>query len=164
MTSNAVLPVRSASGGQLAAQVPALRRRFPARSVPERWAATCEDQQTILARLLAPPFRLDRPSAQHQRRFGLTRVLEWLEAQPGRSWQERWAASGAGVDGRTDWRHFPFEWLKRTGRIHPSATTGYQTFGAGLALLICGDIIRPDIAWLLRQGLPSRSPKDGQVR
>ena len=82
MTSNAVLPVRSASGGQLAAQVPALRRRFPARSVPERWAATCEDQQTILARLLAPPFRLDRPSAQHQRRFGLTRVLEWLEAQP----------------------------------------------------------------------------------
>lgn len=157
MTSNAVLPVRSASGGQLAAQVPALRRRFPARSVPERWAATCEDQQTILARLLAPPFRLDRPSAQHQRRFGLTRVLEWLEAQPGRSWQERWAASGAGVDGRTDWRHFPFEWLKRTGRIHPSATTGYQTFGAGLALLICGDIIRPDIAWLLRSYSPTHS-------
>ena len=84
---------------------------------------------------LAPPFPLDRPSAQHQRRFGLTRVLEWLEAQPGRSWQERWAASGAGwTAGRTG-RRFPFEWSKRTGRIHPSATTGYQTFGAGLALL-----------------------------
>jgi hypothetical protein len=39
-------------------------------------------------------------------------VMEWLEAQPGRSWQERWVASGAGVNGRTDWRRLPFEWLK----------------------------------------------------
>ena len=47
--------------------------------------------------------------------------------------------------------------MKRTGHIHPSTTTGYQTFGAGLALLICGDIIRPDIAWLLRSYSPTHS-------
>jgi len=157
VTANAVLSVRSASPGKLSAEASVLRQRFPARSVPESWPATCEGQQAVLTRLLAPPFLLDKPSAQHQRRFGLTRVLEWLGAQPGRSWQERWAASGAGVDGRTDWRRFPFEWLKRTGRIRPGATRGPQTFGAGLALLICGDVIRPDMAWLLRTYSPTHS-------
>ncbi|MGH3449309.1 MAG: tyrosine-type recombinase/integrase, partial [Haloechinothrix sp.] len=142
---------------KLSAEASALRQRFPARPVPTRWPATCEDHQTVLARLLAPPFPLDRPAAQHQRRFGLIRLLEWLETQPGRSWQERWVASGAGIDGRTDWRRFPFEWLKRTGRINPSATTGYQTFGAALALLICGDLIRPDVAWLLRTHSPTHA-------
>jgi hypothetical protein len=157
VTSETVSSVPSTGVGKLSVEAAALRQRFPPRPVPERWPATCEDQQSVLARLLAPPFRFDRPAAQHQRRFGLVRVMEWLEAQPGRSWQERWVASGAGMDGRTDWRQFPFEWLKRTGRIAPSATTGYQTFGAALALLICGDVIRPDLAWLLRTYSPTHA-------
>ena len=157
MTSSAVFSVEPARAGKLSAEASVLRQRFPARPVPERWPATCEDQQAVLARLLAPPFRLEEPSAQHSRTFGLTRVLEWLHAQPGRSWQERWAASGAGTDGRTDWRRFPSEWLKRTGRAQQGATTVHQTFGAGLALLICGDVIRPNIAWLLRTCSPTRS-------
>jgi integrase len=152
-----VSSVASTGVGKLSVEAAALRHRFPSRPVPERWPSTCEDQQSVLARLLAPPFRFDKPAAQHQRRFGLIRVVEWLEAQPGRSWQERWVASGAGMDGRTDWRQFPFEWLKRTGRIAPSATTGYQTFGAALALLICGDVIRPDLAWLLRTYSPTHA-------
>ena len=54
----------------------------------------------MLARLLAPPFRLDKPGrpARSGRR-GLTRILDWLAGQPGDTWQERWAASGA-EDGR----------------------------------------------------------------
>jgi integrase len=157
VTSSTVLSAGRARAGKLSVEASVLRQQFPARPVPGHWPATCEGQQAVLERLLAPPFRLDKPSAQHQRRFGLVRVLEWLKAQPGRSWQERWAASGAGLDGTTEWRRFPFEWLKRAGRIQQSATTGYQTFGAGLALLICGDVIRPNITWLLRAHSPTHS-------
>ena len=157
MTPTTASGVRPVHIGDLKAEAAALRQQFPARPVPERWPASCEDHQRVLARLLAPPFRLDKPSAQRQRRFGLIRVLEWLKAQPGRSWQERWVASGAGVDGRADWRRAAFEWLKRTGRIRSDATTGYQSFGAGLALLICADLIRPDLAWLLRTYSPTHA-------
>ena len=73
-----------------------------------------------------------------------------------RSWQERWIASGADADGRADWRRLPLQWLESTGRIAPSNTTAHKTLGAGLALLICGDVIRPDIAWLLT----TRSPQN----
>ena len=48
--------------------------------------------------------------------------------------------------------------VAETHRPHPPGRHhGYQTFGAGLALLICGDIIRPDIAWLLRTYSPTHS-------
>lgn len=157
MTRVGLSSLRSAEVGELRSKAAGLRRQFPARPVPERWLATCEDRETVLGQLLAPPFLVDMASVQRQRRFGLTRVLEWLEAQPGRSWQERWVASEAGRDGKLDWRRVPFEWLKRTGRIDPAATTGYQTFGAGLALLICADLIRPDLAWLLRTRSPTHA-------
>ena len=38
------------------------------------------------------------------RKLALLKVLDWLELHPGRTWQERWDASGAGDDGRRDWR------------------------------------------------------------
>lgn len=95
--------------GKLSPEASALWDRFPPRRVPERWPATSEDRQAVLERLLSPPFSLQRPAAQHQRRFGLTRVLEWLEGQPRCSWQERWSASGAAEDGRAGWRRFPDE-------------------------------------------------------
>jgi hypothetical protein len=136
--------------GELSAEAAALRRCFPARTLPDGWPATCLDREALQARLLEPPFWLDRPAAQHQRRFGLIRVLDWLEAQPGRTWQERWIASGAGADGKRDWRRLPFEWLKRTGRIDAENSTAYMTFGAALCLLVCGDVVRPQMPWLLR--------------
>lgn len=139
---------------KLSPEAAALWDRFPPRPVPQRWPGTCEDRQAILRRLLAPPFSVDRPAAQHQRRFGLTRVLEWLEAQPGDTWQERWTASGAGQQGTAAWRRFPEEWLKATGRIDPNNTTAYKTFGAALAMLIGGDVIRPALTWLVS----TRSP------
>lgn len=149
-----VTAVDSARSRRLGAEGTALADRFPPRPVPEAWPATREDRGAVLARLLAPPFRLDSPSGQRQRRFGLTRVLEWLEAQPGRTWQQRWAASGAGADGRADWRRLALEWLKWTGRVASTSNTATQTFGAGLALLICGDVIRPELAWLLTTTSP----------
>lgn len=147
-------PAAETGARKLSAEASALRERFPARLVAQRWPATRPDYDAVLSRLLAPPFRLTQPSAQHQRRLGLTRTLEWLQTQPGDTWQERWTASGAGGDGRADWRGLPLQWLRSTGRITSSNTTADKTLGAGLLQLICGDVIRPDIAWLLTTGTP----------
>lgn len=154
MTTSTAPPLVASDHAKLGVEASTLWDRYPPRPVPDFWPATCADRHSTLARLLEPPFHLDHPAAQHQRRFGLTRVLEWLEAQPGRTWQQRWAASGAATDGRAGWRRFPDEWLKSTGRIGPSDTTAYKTFGAALGLLICGDVIRPGLAWLIT----TRSP------
>lgn len=150
MSPQASSLVVAVHAGQLGAEAAAWRQRFPKRPVPDAWPATRLDRDALQARLLAPPFSLDRPSAQHQRRFGLIRVLDWLEAQPGRTWQERWMSSGAGVDGGADWRRFPVEWLKAAGRIQDDNSSGYRTFGAGLCLLVCGDAVRPTMSFLLR--------------
>jgi hypothetical protein len=55
-------------------------------------------------RLLAPPFTTDGDAQQSSRRIGLTKVVRWLEAQPGASWQDRWVASGADAVGNLAWR------------------------------------------------------------
>ena len=73
----------------------------------------------MLNRLLSPPFALDNYSSQSYRKFGLIRVLDWLAAQPGRTWQDRWNASGAGIDGHADWRPQVARWLRETGKIAP---------------------------------------------
>ena len=82
----------------------ALRERFPPRPAAAAWDFTGQDRTAVLSRLLSPPFALDNSSSQSYRKFGLIRVLDWLAAQPGRTWQDRWNASGAGSDGHADWR------------------------------------------------------------
>jgi hypothetical protein len=47
-------------------------------------------------------------------RLGLGLLLDWLEAQPGLTWQDRWLVSGADADGRT-WRQIPDSWLRERG-------------------------------------------------
>jgi hypothetical protein len=42
-------------------------------------------------------------------------LLDWLEGQPGHSWQERWLASGAEAAG-TSWQQVPMSWLDGHGR------------------------------------------------
>jgi hypothetical protein len=83
-------------------------------------------------------------------------VLDWLGAQPGDTWQQRWIATGAGVDGRTDWKPLILQWLVDTGRIAPTNRTARETLGTGLLQLLGGDVIRPDMVWLLT----SPSPKN----
>jgi len=53
--------------------------------------------------------------------MSLRRLLDWLEAQPGGTWQQRWQASGAEQSGK-DW-----------------------------AAPLAGQVIRPGLAWLLDQ-------------
>jgi hypothetical protein len=53
-----------------------------------------------VARLSNPPFRSDSADVRGCVRRGLTALLDWLEQQPGQTWQERWLASGAEAEGR----------------------------------------------------------------
>jgi len=59
-------------------------------------------RKRVLQRLLAAPFVADTTAGEENRRRGVRIVLDWLEAQPGESWQQRWLASGAAGNGRVD--------------------------------------------------------------
>ncbi len=119
--------------------------RFPPRPVAAWWPATRAARQQVLGRALAPPFALAHPLSQQSRRLGLVAVVNWLEAQPGASWQDRWLASGA--EAMPDWRDLARTW--REGRLGGRGG-GLTHIGAGLLVLICADVIRPGAGWLLR--------------
>lgn len=103
------------------------------------------------SRLLVPPFTVGRADTQHGRRFGLMRFLDWLEAQPGQTWQDRWNASGVDAGGQADprWKDGIVRWLKESGRTRPGSTTIDHVLGGGLLLLIGGEVVRPSIPWML---------------
>ncbi len=151
MTAPLTATWRATERSWLTAEAQALRVRFPPRTVPGRWKTTCQDRETVLARLLAPPFVLNNPQSRRSLRYALVRVLDWLEVQPGRTWQERWNASGADTGGRADpgWRRVPVAWLRETGRVSPQTTSIHGRVGAGFRLLICSDVVRPSLSWLL---------------
>ena len=126
-------------------------RQFPPRPRPDSCPAAILDREQASALLLAPPFRLESRGGQRQRSRCLGQVLDWLAGQPGGTWQERWAVSGASE--AADWRETATRWLTAAGRLPASDRQG-GGLGAGLLLLICGDVIRPDAGWLLaRSGL-----------
>ena len=132
-------PVSSAAADLLA--------RFPPRPAAASWPATTATRQEIFARLLAPPFPLDSPLSQQGRRLGLVSLVNWLEAQPGASWQDRWLASGA--EHAPDWRVLAAAWKTPAAGISPAGTDRPAHAGAGLLTLIGADVIRPSARWLL---------------
>ncbi|MGH3161479.1 MAG: tyrosine-type recombinase/integrase [Streptosporangiaceae bacterium] len=133
---------------------PAWLEQFPARLVPRSWAAAEPGRGGVQARLLAPPFALAKPESQATRRFGLVRVLDWLEQQPGSTWQERWIASGADAAGNAGWRLLATRWLHSTGRGCQDPAHDHCIFGSGVLPLICGDVIRPGLGWLITPRTP----------
>ncbi|MBV9857128.1 MAG: site-specific integrase [Streptosporangiaceae bacterium] len=78
-------------------------------------------------------------------RMSLRRLLDWLEAQPGSTWQQRWQASGAEHAGK-DWAA-PLVGSGRRG----GGTADQDVIKAGMMLLLAGQVIRPGLAWLLDQ-------------
>lgn len=132
----------------------ALRTRFPSRPVATTWPQTRCSRRLVLQRLLAVPFVADTMTGEENRRRGLRIVLDWLQAQPGDTWQQRWLASGADGSGSTDWRSFPVRWRKASTqwecRFDP------MVLGSGLLSLICADVIRPGVPWLLTTATPKR--------
>ncbi|MGH3125498.1 MAG: hypothetical protein ACRDND_31350, partial [Streptosporangiaceae bacterium] len=92
--------------------------------------------------------------ARHYRRLGVTRILDWLEAQRGASWQERWDAGCEASAGSGDWRDAADQWLKDSGRIAPGNGRVWSSLGTALGLLAGCDVIRPGLEWLLASATP----------
>jgi integrase len=87
-----------------------------------------------------------RIHANHRR--GLPVLLDWLEEQPGRTWQQRWLASGADAAGER-WAAGPARWLRGHG-IYSASRLELMT--SSLLVLVGADIIRPSLSWLLTGG------------
>jgi integrase len=123
------------------------RDRFPARPDVTHWPGAVlprAEAQRELARVLAR----GRSAGQGYARVGPGALLDWLEDQPGTTWQERWLASGAGRAG-SGWREVPRRWLAERGR--PPA---YWLAGMSVALrsAVAADVVRPSMHWLLGGG------------
>ena len=135
-------------------QMAGLSRRFPPRPAQDGWPETSQRRGHVLARLFAAPFTADRDEQQSSRRTGLTKLVHWLEEQPGRTWQDRWVASGADAAGNLAWRGLAAAWLRGTGWASTNPRTDFIALGRGVLPLICGDVIRPSLRWLLTPAIP----------
>lgn len=111
----------------------------------ESWWQTRQGREALVERLL---HTFTDPSAgrtrDKTRRRGLTKLLDWLQCQPGATWQDRWLASGADAAG-FDWADLPLRERVPARRHHR------DELSCGLALLVAGGVIRPGYPWLLRQ-------------
>lgn len=109
-----------------------------------------------MQRVLAAPFTLDNPTSQQTRRLGVLAVLSWLQTHPGNSWQQRWQASGA--EDQPDWRDTITAAAAGRRRASTRPQTGLPHLSPGLLVLICADVIRPSLGWLLR-AISAASPR-----
>ena len=128
-----------------------LGRQFPPRGSAASWQATAASRGRVLARVLAAPFAVDSAGYQAELRRGVCAVLDWLAASPGKSWQERWIASGAQQS--PDWRVMAAA-ATATGRSDTARRSLQHRCSAGLAVLISADVIRPSLGWLLSTPSP----------
>ena len=118
------------------------------------WDHATRVEARDFSRLAAAPFVAGTVAGEDNRTRGVRIVLDWLEAQSGDTWQQRWPASGAGSDGRADWRAFPVQWRKSSTPWDCRFDT--MVLGTGLLSLICADVIRPGLPWLLTTATPKR--------
>jgi hypothetical protein len=121
---------------------------FPPRPAPASWPAAEASRSAVLARVLAAPFALGNPASQQTRRLGVLAVLTWLQTHPGDSWQQRWQASGA--EDQADWRDVITAACAGRSRARTAVGTHLPHLSSGLLVLICADVIRPSLGWLLR--------------
>ncbi len=130
-----------------------LRRQFPPRANLASWEETRASRGGVLARALAGPFSSDADKYQAEVRRGIRSVLDWLAAMPGQTWQQRWTASGAEQAG--DWRVLAAA-PDTAGRTDTAVRSLRYRCSRGLAVLICADVIRPSVGWLLATPAPTR--------
>jgi integrase len=121
--------------------------QYPPRPRPQAWAETGQDRDALEERLSSPPFLPASAEVLRSMRRGLTALLDWLEQQPGMTWQDRWLASGAEAAGPA-WTDLvaggsPSLAAKRAGRVRSDLL-------AAMRLMLTGQILRPGYPWLLR--------------
>jgi len=139
--------------------VEAMRRRFPPRIPETSWPRTRQSRQEVLHRLDIAPFRAQLRKTHVPRMRGVGKFLDRLASFPGDTWQQRWLASGQEQSSGSDWARSPTEWLLTRGE---SANRGI--LGSGLMMLICADVIRPSMVWLITRGSCTLTTGMGQYR
>ena len=130
-----------------------LWQRFPARASAPSWPATEQTREALLGSLLTVPFTIDEDrAARARRRLGLARLLDWLAAQPGDTWQQRWLVSGADAMGNAQWWRPMLAWARpRNPRAGVSTSSNLRVCAL---LLIGADVIRPSLDWVLTPRAP----------
>jgi len=123
-----------------------LREQFQPRPAQPWWPATARDEGDTLRRLTSPPFVAKVQESQAGRRRGTAKLLRWLSSCPGDTWQQRWEASRAEDHPGGSWVQLPVRWLQESGL---GASYDDNDLTSGLLMLICGDVIRPGLAWML---------------
>ncbi|MFF4085212.1 tyrosine-type recombinase/integrase [Streptomyces sp. NPDC001777] len=125
----------------------ALQETFPPRLTPDTWTVTAEPRDQAVSRLR----ELSAGSSKHTRYIrvrGADLLMRWLETFPGESWQQRWQSSTADDHPRS-WSELPASW-------HAERGVGTAHFlSSGTLHLICGDVIRPSVSWLLHLHSPN---------
>src|SRR5260370_2798404 len=123
------------------------RQEYPARPRPGTWPETQQPRPVLAERVSLPAYRSGSVDVRRCMRRGLTALLDWLERKPGRTWQERWLASGAEAEGRR-WsdlvrREVPSLASRPAGNVHTDLLTAMR-------VMLTGQVLRPGSAWLLR--------------
>ena len=135
-------------------------QKFPPRVLAASWPATQASRGTVLPEAMACRYAAgENDQSRYFRRLGVIRMLDWLEAQPGSTWQDRWQA-GCRSAADQDWRDTAERRLKDTGRIAAGNRSVWRSLGGALGLLIGCDVIRPDLGWLLASATPAHLAAD----
>lgn len=129
----------------------ALSQQFPPRAPASDWPATLAPRQQVIARLLGEPLATALADRRPESRRELQWLLDWLQLQPGDSWQDRWVASGADAAGNIAWRRQP---AAAFGRGRADNEHNRLALARAMLLLVAGDVIRPSLGWLLTPATP----------
>ncbi|HXO85567.1 MAG TPA: hypothetical protein VN803_08570, partial [Gemmatimonadales bacterium] len=104
--------------------------------------------------LMADPFLSGSATGLRNCRRGLIRVLDWLERQPGDTWQDRWLASAADAHGNQAWRRLPMH--EQVGITYGAGDSEHigLNIARAMSVLVCADVLRPSLSWLLTPATP----------
>jgi Phage integrase family len=123
-----------------------LADRFPPRQIPERWPAA-ERGRAEIVELAGSWWSGLGVKDRAARLRGLVLLLDWLEEQPGESWQQRWHDSGADGAGEK-WAELAAKWLDDKG----IGQWRLATMTSAAALLVGADVLRPSLCWIFSGG------------
>ncbi len=138
-----------------------LRKQFPPRPARDWWPATAQGGDEVLQRLTSPPFLPEVQATRAGRRRGTAKLLRWLSSFPGDTWQQRWEASGSEDHPGSSWASLPLGWLRGNGL---AASYDENDLSSGLLMLICGDVIRPRMTWMVTRAHRHLAPVMAEVR
>jgi hypothetical protein len=138
-----------------------LRRQFPPRPAQASWPATAQDQDEVPRRLTSPPFLPAVKATQAGRRRGTAKLLRWLSSFPGDTWQQRWESSRSEDHPGSSWTSLPLGWLRDNGL---AASYDENDLSSGLLMLICGDVIRPRMTWMVTRAHRHLAPVMAETR